>query len=98
LGMKAVAALDVVRTQLANGIAVTTTTHTGTVNVIQTPGTFRNLRYTPNEGSVSAGPGSSLNSSWAALSLSTYNGNILSKDTGGRPMILPFVDATAAPI
>ena len=98
LAQKVVSALDVVRTQLANTISITTTGHTGTVNVIQNPGTFRSLQYSPNEGSVTSGPGSSINPSWATISLSTYNGNILSKDTGGRALILPFVDATTSPI
>jgi hypothetical protein len=98
LSQKVVSALDVIRTKLANTIDITTTTHTGIVNVVTTPGTVRNLQYSPNEGSVTAGPGSSINSSWASISLSTYNGNILNRDTGGRALILPFVDATASPV
>jgi hypothetical protein len=98
LSQKVVSALDVIRTELANTISVTTTGHTGTVNVIQTPNVFRNLQYSPNEGSVTGGPGSSINTSWASISLSTYNGNIRNRDTGGRALILPFVDASASPV
>jgi Tfp pilus assembly protein PilX len=98
LSQKVVSAIDVIRTQLANTIAITTTGHTGTVNVIQSPGIYRNLQYSPNEGSVTGGAGSSINPSWAAISLSTYNGNIRNRDTGGKALVLPFVDASASPI
>jgi len=98
LSQRVVSAMDIIRTQLANTIDITTTTHTGTVNVIQNPNVFRNLRYDPNEGSVTGGVGSAQNASWAATSLSTYNGNILNRDTGGRALILPFVDDSASPV
>ncbi len=98
LSQKVVSAADVIRTELANGVAITTTGHTGTVDVVRAPASLRALQYSPNEGSVTAGPGSAINPSWAAISLTTYNGNILSKDTGGRALILPFVDASASPI
>lgn len=97
LSQRVVAARDVIRTQLANGVAVTVA-HSGPVNVIQTPGVFRNLQHTPNEGSVTGGPGSSINSSWASISLSTYNGNIINRDTGARALTLPFVDAQFSPV
>jgi len=38
-----------------------------------------------------------LNTSWASISISTYNGNIINKDTGGKTLTLPFVDAQFSP-
>jgi len=95
LAQKVTTPKEVVRKRLANGVDAEVS-HPGTVNVVQTPGTYRALAF--NEGSVVAGPTSSANSSWPSLSLSTYNGNILSRATGGKPLTLPFAGGGASPI
>jgi hypothetical protein len=95
LSQKVTSASEIIRAELANGHS-TSSNYTGTVRVITTPGSYRNLAL--NEGSVTGGAGSSANSSWSALSLSTYNGNILNETTGGKPLTLPFVAGGYSPI
>jgi Tfp pilus assembly protein PilX len=95
LSQKVTSAAQIVRARLANGV-LTSVNHTGTVSVIQTPGTNRAL--TVSEASVTDGPGSSLNSNWPTISLTTYNGNILNIDTGAKPLVLPFAGGGASPI
>jgi Tfp pilus assembly protein PilX len=95
LSQKVTSAGQIVRAFLANGWD-TTSNYTGVVNVVTTPGNYRNLTVT--EGSVVGAPGSSSNASWPGLSLTTYNGNILSAATGGKPLVLPFVAGGSSPI
>lgn len=95
LAQKVTTAADVIRTQLSNGWA-TSSNYTGTVNVVQTPGVYRGLAS--NEGSLVGGPGSAPNTGWNALSLTTYNGNILNSATGAKPLVLPFVGPGVSPI
>ena len=95
LAQKVTTAAEVIRQELANGVS-TGVAHTGTVRVVTTPGNYRDLAV--GEGSVTGGPGSSANSSWPSLSLTSYNGNILSQATGGKPLTLPFVGGGASPV
>jgi len=98
LQKKVTAVSNVIRAQLSNGVA-TTGLLNGTVNMMVTPGTNRALART--EGSVVGGPGSAVNNgppSWQTLSLTTYNGNILSGATGARPLTLPFTGPGVTPI
>ncbi len=95
LAQKVTTASEVIRTNLSNGQAITVA-HNGTVNMMKTPGTYRALAS--NEGSLTGAPGSSANSNWPTLSLTTYNGNILSRRTGGKPLTLPFAGGSASPI
>jgi hypothetical protein len=102
LSQKVTSAAQIVRAQLANGVA-TSVAHTGTVSVIQTPGSNRPLAV--NEASVLAGPCSvtpcptaELNPGWVDISHSTYNDNIRNVDTGVKPLVLPFVGGGASPI
>lgn len=95
LSQKVTSASQIVRAYLANGYAAGSN-YTGAVRVVTTPGSYRNLAL--NEGSVVGNAASSANSAWPGLSLSTYNGNILSKATGGKPLVLPFVASGNSPI
>ncbi|MBI4473251.1 MAG: pilus assembly PilX N-terminal domain-containing protein [Acidobacteria bacterium] len=102
LSQKVTTAAEVIRAELANGV-LTSVNHTGNVYVLRTsgscnplPGACRALAV--SEASVTGGPGSSANSNWPTISLSTYNGNILSQATGGKPLTLPFAGGDATPI
>jgi Tfp pilus assembly protein PilX len=95
LAQKVTAAGQIVRAFLANGWD-TTDNYTGVVNVVTTPGNYRNLLV--GEGSVVGDAASAPNDSWPGLSLTTYNGNILSAATGAKPLILPFVASGNSPI
>lgn len=93
---KVTSARDIIRTQLSNGWP-TSDNYTGTVDVDTAPGVYRALAST--EGSVTGGPGSSANGSWPTISLTTYNGNILNKLTGAKPLDLDLaVSGSADPI
>jgi Tfp pilus assembly protein PilX len=95
LAQKVTTAADVIRTQLSNGYS-TSSNYTGTVNVIQTPNVYRALAQT--EGSLVGGLGSYVNSAWKALSLTTYNGNILNSATGAKALTLPFAGPGISPV
>jgi Tfp pilus assembly protein PilX len=95
LSQKVTSAAQIIRAELANGV-LTSVNHTGDVAVIQTPGTTRLLAV--DEASVTGGPGSSADTGWPTISLTTYNGNILNVDTGAKPLTLPFAGGSASPI
>jgi Tfp pilus assembly protein PilX len=95
LSQKVTSAAQIIRAQLANGVA-TSVNHTGTVYVMQTPGTNRALAV--SEASVIDGPTSAKNANWPTISLSTYNGNIRNIDTGAKQLVLPFAGGDASPI
>ena len=87
---KVTAVKDVVRQQLANGVAITTpTTHDGDINMAMAPNTFRLLQAT--EGSLTGGLGSAANVNWHTISLSTYNGYIRNGATGAKALNLPLI-------
>lgn len=97
---------DVIRTQVPNGLTVSSgwpgkvyipTTTNGCDAGVGTS-SCRDLNYSPNEGSVVGGPGSAANTSWTNLSLTTYNGMILNGRTGAKPLTLPFVSTGAKPV
>ncbi len=88
---KVTAVGQVVRQQLVNGVAITTSGHTGTVNQAKAPGSFRPLLAT--EGSVAGGPTSAANAAWPTISLSTYLGYIRSGTTGAKTLRLPLLNA-----
>jgi hypothetical protein len=109
---KITAVRDVVRAELANGIS-TTTPPFGAARVAPVwiprvaggcdgalpPATDTECRdLNENEGSLTGGPGSSVNSVWYGLSVNTYSSNILDGDTGARPLNLPFVATGLRPI
>ncbi len=94
LADKVTAYKDVIRAQLSNGFS-TSTNYAGIVNVVVSPGTYRNLGLT--EGSVTAGPGSSPNPNWPTLSKTTYNGNIKTQLTGATKLNLAFALAAVGP-
>jgi len=88
LSQKVTSAQQIIRQVLANGVS-TTPSFTGAVRVVNTPGSTLPLGLT--QGSVTGGPGSAANTAWPGISLTTYNGNILSAATGARALTLPFV-------
>jgi hypothetical protein len=94
LPSKVTAVKEIIRKQLANGVAIPTSGHTGTVRVATAPGAYRNLA--DNEGSVTGGPNSSANASWPTISLSTYNGYLRTGLTGARPLNLPLITTGGA--
>jgi hypothetical protein len=103
LSDKVTAYKDIIRAQLANGVSNASSSHAGTVNGIVTVGgcpgstsTCRPLDLT--EGSVTGGPGSSVNPSWHSLSLSIYNANIRNGDTGAKRLNLAIALAGAQPV
>jgi hypothetical protein len=88
---------EVVRSVLENTNAITATNHTGTVTVPTVIGSsYRNLAA--NEGSVTAGPGSSAVPGWKNLSEVTYNTTIRNTMTGAKRLDLPLVSQGAVPI
>lgn len=90
LPQKVTAFQEVIRQKLANGVAIGTSGHTGTVRIATAPGVFRNLATT--EGSVVDSVGSALNDpTWTNVSLSAYNGYIRNGRTGARVLNLPIV-------
>jgi hypothetical protein len=92
LSDKVTAVKEVVRTRLSNGVAVTTSGHTGIVKLAKAPGTYRNMAS--NEGSVVDGPTSALNDpTWTTISLSTYNSYIRNGRTGAKALNLPLITA-----
>ena len=107
------AAGDVVRDQLANGANAIAQGRTGQVLIPTAPNgcnggqpACRNLQVNPNEGSSVGGPTpaysptgtGAVNPPWAALSTSTYAGNILSGTTGANQLTLSFVQPGVGPI
>ncbi|MGH9327836.1 MAG: pilus assembly PilX N-terminal domain-containing protein [Terriglobia bacterium] len=95
LPAKVTAYKSVIRTQLSNGYS-TSSAYSGTVNVVSTPGHYRALAET--EGSLTGGSSSSPNSNWNTISLTDYNGNILTSATGARQLNMAIAFQGAAPI
>lgn len=108
LGEKVSTAGDVIRTELENGCSTDggsgaagatqsgCQTYEGTVDVDTAPNTFRALGMT--EGSVTAGPGSAPNANWQTISLTDYNGNIVSGTTGGKTLNMALAFSGVSPI
>lgn len=97
LSDKVTAYKEVVRTNLSNGVAITTSGHTGPVSMTKGGGTYRALAT--SEGSVVAGPTSSQNEpTWHTISLSTYKGYITNVRTGAHQLNLPLIAAGGANI
>jgi type II secretory pathway pseudopilin PulG len=91
---------DVIRMYLSNGRSVSSVGFTGTVNVpttIGNPGTYRALRYSPNEGSIQGMPGTAANTAWPGL-VAQYKSNLLDGDEGAKKLELPLVSQGAKPI
>ena len=85
---KVTAVGEVVRAFLANGMS--TVSRTGNVDVITTPGNFRDLQI--DEGSVVGDENSGANEpTWSNLSTGVYNSNIRNGGTGVTRLDLPIV-------
>ncbi len=90
IGDKITAVKEVVREVLSNGVSIDTSGHTGTVKIAKAPGSY--ITFGRNQGSVTAGPGSSQNEpTWHTMSLSTSNGYIRNGRTGAKALNLPLV-------
>ncbi len=96
LADKVTAMLEVIRSHIANGAAVSSG-WTGNVRVSTSPGVYRNLATT--EGSLVNTIGSAQNNpTWPNLSIGTYAGRILNGRTGARRLDLPLVGDGSSPI
>lgn len=95
LPAKVTAYENVIRTQLSNGYS-TSSAYSGTVDVVTTPGNYRALQQ--SEGSLTGGPSSSPNPNWNTISITDYNGNILTSATGARQLNMAIAFEGAAPI
>ena len=92
---KVTAVGEVVRAFLANGMS--TVSRTGNVDVITTPGNFRDLQI--DEGSVVGDENSGANEpTWSNLSTGVYNSNIRNGGTGVTRLDLPIVSQGAQPV
>ncbi len=95
LPSKVTAYQNVIRAQLSNGWT-TSSNYTGTVNIVTTPGNYRALAQ--NEGSLTGGVGSAANPNWKTISLTDYNGNIMTSSTGVKQLNMAIAFQGAAPI
>jgi hypothetical protein len=87
---------EVIRTNLSNGWSASSS-YTGTVKIVTTPGAFRALKTT--EGSLKGTLESDPNEpTWTNLSTGDYHFNIRSGGTGAKKMELPLVTLGATPI
>ena len=92
---KVTAVGEVVRAYLAN--TMSTSGRTGNVDIITSPGNFRDLNI--NEGSVVGDENSGVNEpTWTNLSTGTYNSNITNGRTGVKRLDLPIVSQGAQPV
>jgi hypothetical protein len=96
LSDKVTTAGEVIRYTLMNGVS-TSPSYASTVNVLRSPGSYRNLART--EGSLQQNIGSPPNEPlWTNLSIGTYNGNIRSSRTGAKRLDLPLITVGGTPI
>jgi hypothetical protein len=100
---KVTAVKDIIRQVMQNGVSINTaSTHDGTVSVATSTNAFRALQ--PTEGSLTGGPGSSLNTNWHTISIGTYNGYIrdggvpdhTQAGTGAKVLNLPVITVGGA--
>jgi hypothetical protein len=91
---------EVVRNYWSNGLANASTSPSCTNNVLipTSASTNRNLRQSPNEGSVAGMPGTAENGSWKNISQNTYKGYIRTGATGANRLDLPLVSEGAQPV
>jgi hypothetical protein len=91
IGDRITAVGEVIRTHLPNGLETTAATgYNGTVSIIKSAGTFRNLART--EGSLVQTVGSAQNEPiWTNTSIGAYNSYIRNGRTGARRLELPLV-------
>jgi len=87
---------EVIRAEMGNGLGTLATGRDGPVWIPTAPAGCDGARpacrdLQEDEGSKSGGPTSEDNSNWSNLSLTDYNGFILSGNTGAKSMDLPFV-------
>ncbi|MGH9490609.1 MAG: PilX N-terminal domain-containing pilus assembly protein [Terriglobales bacterium] len=109
LGEKVSTAGQVITTELENGCSNNGSsggdpganqsgceTYEGTVDVDTAPNTYRALAM--NEGSLTGALGSSPNPNWQHISLTDYNGNIVSATTGGKTLNMALAFSGVSPI
>ncbi len=95
LSQKVTGYQSVIRTNLSNGWS-TSNNYNGTVNIVTTPGTYRAMAQT--EGSLVGTTGSAANPNWKTISLTDYNGNVLTSTTGAKQLNLALALDGASPI
>ncbi len=95
LPAKVTAYENVIRTQLSNGYS-TSSAYPGTVDIVTTPDNYRAMAQ--DEGSVTGGPDSSANPNWSTISLTDYDGNILTAATGAKQLNMAIAFQGTAPI
>ena len=92
---KVTAVGEVIRAFMMNGY--TTSNRTGNVDILTSPGSYRDLEIT--EGSLVGFLGSAANEPlWTNLSTGSYNYNITNGSTGAKRLELPLVSMGAEPI
>ncbi len=91
---------EVIRKYWSNGQDNSSTSPSCTNNVLipTSTSTNRNLKQSPNEGSVSGMPGSSANTNWTSISTGTYKSYIRTGLTGAKKLDLPLVSQGATPV
>ena len=99
---KMTAVSDVIRARMQNNQAIAAAGFNGTLKAATAPGAYRDLLI--NEGSLTDGVGSAVNTNWPTISLSNYNGYIRNggcppgvgcsnppRGTGAKPLNLPLI-------
>src|SRR3954466_12191049 len=91
---------EVIHNYFSNGLQATSYGCTGNTLIPTSSSTNRNLKQSPNEGSVVGMPGSAANGNWTTISTgsSYYKGWILTGTTGAKKLDLPLVSQGAAPV
>ncbi len=91
---------EVVHNYLSNGLSSVTSVPSFTNNVFipTSPSTNRNLKQSPNEGSVAGMPGSAANPNWTTISTGTYKSYLRTGLTGAKRLDLPLVSQGATPV
>jgi hypothetical protein len=91
---------DVIHNYFSNGLAASTYGCSGPVLIPTSASTNRNLKQSPNEGSVVGMPGSAKNPNWPTISTGNtyYKSWIRNGQTGAKKLDLPLVSQGASPI
>jgi hypothetical protein len=91
---------EVIRKYWSNGQDNSSTSPSCTNNVLipTSTSTNRNLKQSPNEGSVTGMPGSTANTNWTSISTGTYKSYIRTGLTGAKKLDLPLVSQGATPV
>lgn len=91
---------EVIRNYLSNGLLVSASSPSfnNEVRIPTSSSTTDVLRQSPNMGSVSGMPGSTVNPNWISISTGTFKGYVRNGATGARRLDLPLVSQGAEPV